>query len=414
MTEIKSTQCQTSTLPMDKKILVLEDHAFQRWFLVNSIKQLGYQSVLEAASGQEALAICQQQAIDIILCDLELPDMDGIEVLRKLSEQKKALSIILCSAVDESVLCTVSKMVEASNLVLLGQATKPIEKDHLSQLLNKSVGFSCASSQQNPGFQPSLIDIQQALENKEFSVHYQPKVCLDNGQWTGIEAFIRWPHPVYGMIAPNRFIPIAEQDDIINALFLYIADQAITDLANLHKQGWQGTVAINLAAKNLVHFETMQAMVNLVADSEVNSKDIVLELTERQALPAQAERSLEAMARLNMKGFKLSLDDFGTGFSSLQQLDYFPFSEVKLDRSFVDNCQSSIFNQTVIEFCMTLAKRLNLNVVFEGIEDIETLNFLRTFQYGSAQGFFIAKPMPYEQLLEWHQQWQLQNPIQDI
>ncbi|MGI2799678.1 response regulator, partial [Photobacterium damselae] len=97
MTEIKSTQCQTSTLPMDKKILVLEDHAFQRWFLVNSIRQLGYQSVLEAASGQEALAICQQQAIDIILCDLELPDMDGIEVLRKLSEQKKALSIILCS-----------------------------------------------------------------------------------------------------------------------------------------------------------------------------------------------------------------------------------------------------------------------------------------------------------------------------
>ena len=216
------------------------------------------------------------------------------------------------------------------------------------------------------------------------------------------------------MIAPNRFIPIAEQDDIINALFLYIAKQAITDLANLHKQGWQGTVAINLAAKNLVHFETMQAMVNLVTDSEVSSKDIILELTERQALPTQAELSLEAMARLNMKGFKLSLDDFGTGFSSLQQLDYFPFSEVKLDRSFVDNCQSSIFNQTVIEFCMTLAKRLNLNVVFEGIEDLETLNFLRTFQYGSAQGFFIAKPMPYEQLLEWHQQWQLQNPIQEI
>lgn len=389
------------------KILLLEDHPFQCRLLVKMLNNLGYMNVTEATLGQQALEYMRNHTFDIMICDLHLPDMDGMAVLRQAATEGFRGGIILSSAVKPAVINTVTHMTKAQGLNLLGSMPKPITDTELKQLLES---YHAPSKQITPPpFSPTLSDIANGLAQGEFINYYQPKVCLTTGEMQGVEALVRWQHPLHGILSPACFIDLIEESNLVDDLLLSVTTMAIKDYRQWTKTGWQGSVSINVSAANLISDEISNTLLQLTQAAQIPPDKIIFELTERIAIK-RMEKVLEAMARLSMQGFGLSIDDFGTGFSSLHHLEVFPFTELKLDRSFVNTCLSSQTSKAIIDFSISLARRLELKLVFEGIEDAATWDYLKQFNYGACQGYFSAKPMPTNQLMGWYKAWVIRFP----
>jgi len=384
------------------KILVLEDHPFQSNFLIKMLHSINYLDIVKAMTGQQALDAINQQVFDIIICDLNLPDIDGMAVLRHLANKQFSGGIILSSAQKPAIINTVTHMVKAQGLNLLGAIKKPMTSIELKKMLES---YNCSlKTMKNIDFSPTLLDIGHGLQQGQFINYYQPKVCFIDGTMKGVEVLVRWAHPIHGILSPVYFIDLIENSSLANDLLLAVTTMAIKDYCQWSEYKWQGTLSINVSEVNLNNDDICNQLFELTKMSQISSNKIIFELTERVAIQ-NMEKVLEVMARLSMRGFGLSIDDFGTGFSSLQQLEAFPFTELKLDRSFVNTCLSNQTSNAIIDFSIYLARRLKLDLVFEGIEDKETWEYLKKFEYGTCQGYFSARPMPAEQLMDWYDNW---------
>jgi EAL domain-containing protein (putative c-di-GMP-specific phosphodiesterase class I) len=247
-------------------------------------------------------------------------------------------------------------------------------------------------------------DIARAISNREFIHHYQPKVSVATGQLVGVETLVRWQHPTVGLVFPDRFIGVAEEYGHIDGLTQLVIDNAIAQARSWMDQGLKLHISINISMDNLATLTFPDLLSRQVERAGVTAADIVLEVTESR-LMSKLVTVLDVLTRLRLKRSRLSIDDFGTGHSSLAQLRDIPFDELKVDRGFVHGAAKNDKKRAICEASLSLARQLGIVVVAEGVEDLEDWNLLRSAGCDFAQGYFIAKPMPGEDLPAWLENW---------
>ncbi|MGR6330336.1 putative bifunctional diguanylate cyclase/phosphodiesterase [Sphingomonas sp. XXL09] len=240
-------------------------------------------------------------------------------------------------------------------------------------------------------------ELDQAIARGEIEVHYQPKLDIGTDRITSVEALVRWRHPVRGLIGPDAFIPFAEQSDRIGPLTLYVIERTMRDLGQWREHGLMLTGAINLSATLIALPAFAQAVDTLLAGNIVSPEHLIFEVTESATL-ADPERAAATLRRFRAQGVGISMDDYGTGQSTLSYLRQLPLTELKIDRSFVQHAAHNHADALMVRSTIALAHDLGLKVVAEGIEDQDCLAFLRTAGCDMAQGYLISRPLPVDAL----------------
>lgn len=273
----------------------------------------------------------------------------------------------------------------------------------LHSVKNRHVSFAFVTEVDGePAYENlSLIgEMRTALDQEQFQVYYQPKMNMKHGGISGVEALIRWRHPVRGLVAPMNFIPFAEQTGFIHEITLWILDRTIANAAEWQRMGLAMTPSVNLSTFDLLDCELVGYIDGLLKKHQLTPDRLCLEITE-SALMDEPALALKHLNELSGLGIKLSIDDFGTGQASLAYLQTLPVNELKIDRTFVTSVSVSPKSAAIVRSTILLCHELGLVVVAEGAETLEELNWLKECHCDLVQGYVIAKPMPNEHFLEW-------------
>jgi EAL domain-containing protein (putative c-di-GMP-specific phosphodiesterase class I) len=379
--------------------LVVEDDRFQRRTVARMLRSLGVREVREAGDGREALAAMQGGApVDLVVCDLDMPAMDGMEFIRHLGQGNSGASVVISSAKDPSLVVSVEKMALAYGVQLLGLMAKPVTLAGLEDLIarhGRTGPHLKRLTSNDRGYQ--LDQIISGMRDRQFVTFYQPQVSLATGGLVGMEALARWRHPQHGLVTPAAFIGALELSGDIDELTLLLLDDAARACRRLHERSVSLTVSVNLSLVSLTDTMMADRITQIVVGAGLEPCHMMLEITESSAM-TQVAPALENLARLRMRGFGLSVDDYGTGFASLQQLMRVPFTELKIDQSFVTGCAAHPASRVIVESCVEMARNLGLKTVAEGVETIADLEVVKAARCDIAQGYLIARPMEFAEL----------------
>ena len=383
-------------------VLVIEDHSFQRSVLVRLLKSLGVSRVLEAEDGGGALALVRanRDSLALIISDVDMPEMDGLEFLRRLAKEAPLTPVALHSALDRALLKSIEVMSAEYGLQLVGTLEKPATEDSLLELLHNVVQRNSMIERIEPPANES--EVAFALSRHEFEPWFQPKIDLRTGRACGAEVLVRWCRLHAQPLPPDRFLSVIVASGLMRKMTLGLATQSAQYLRQLSPSRGSFTLSLNVCPTLLDDPEFADALARSLLDAGATPDEVVLEITETAASRNQGA-ALENLVRLRMRGFDLSVDDFGTGFSSLAQLVRAPFSELKIDRSFVSRLASDSAARTLVESVVAMARRLGLRTVAEGIETEEQHEILLALDCDMGQGYLFAKPMPVTDWLTWMQ-----------
>jgi EAL domain-containing protein (putative c-di-GMP-specific phosphodiesterase class I)/CheY-like chemotaxis protein len=380
--------------------LVVDDEELMRDFLCMAVQKSGVGSVSSANCGSDALDQIEEshKQIDIILCDLQMPEMDGIEVIRHLANDGYGGGIVLVSGEDKRVLKTAENMASVRGLNVIGSLSKPVPVHNIIALMNKYAVSEQKTSWSMPDVTADELD--DAIRAGEIVAHYQPQIDIKTGRVKCAETLARWPHPERGMISPDIFIDMAERHDLIDALTDRIITQATVQGADWHRQGIDINVAINISMNNLRHLDFPDRLHDIVNNAGMDIKKLVIEITESQ-LVKDLGTCLDILTRLRLKGPTLSIDDFGTGYASMEHLKEMPFEELKIDRAFVNGACKDDTARAILESSIFLAKQLNMATVAEGVETSNDWDLVTALGCDVIQGYYIAPPMDIETFNNW-------------
>jgi len=391
-------------------ILILDDEAFMLKLLVRMVTNLGYSEVSSSDNGFVALEKIdtQNDSPNLILLDLNMPEMDGLEFVRHLVERNYGGSLILISGEDERMQQAAEKLARAHQITVLGHLHKPASPKNLAEMISRWRPLQKDSP-------PEVMkaygaeEVQSAIAKGELVNYYQPKVSVSGRQVVGVETLVRWNHPKDGIVLPENFIGVAEAHGLIGDLTLKVVTEALAQTKVWLDAGLVFKVAINLSMDNLVKLDFLESVVELVSKAGVPPQAIEWEVTESR-LMGDFRVALEILTRLRLKRFQISIDDFGTGNSSMAQLRDLPFDELKIDQSFVHGACKNIKLKAMFDSSLALAKQLGMIVVAEGVEDQADWDFLCETKCDIAQGFFISPPMPNNLVEKWVKSWE-SNPV---
>jgi diguanylate cyclase (GGDEF)-like protein len=245
-----------------------------------------------------------------------------------------------------------------------------------------------------------LAELRRAITGDELVLHYQPKVALGSGEVIGVEALVRWQHPTRGLLPPVDFVPLAERTGAVAGLTRWVVGSALAQSRAWRDQGIDLPIAVNLAAANIVDAGLPDAIAGLLELHGVPGDRLECEISEHTVM-ADPVRATDVLARLRALGVRLSLDDFGTGHSSLAYLKQLPLDEVKIDRSFVSGMTEDENDAVIVRSTIDLARNLGLAVVAEGVESAEIMRGLADLRCDTAQGFHVSRPLPADELGAW-------------
>ncbi|RFF28379.1 MULTISPECIES: EAL domain-containing protein [unclassified Wenzhouxiangella] len=396
-----------AVIPPGLRLLVAEDHDFQRRMIVEMLRNLGAAEIHEAACGTEALETLDRvdQAVDIIISDLDMPGMDGMELLRHLGESGCPASLIIASSMDRSLVRTVLSMAGAYNINLLGAIDKPPAPESLARLIASHDPDRNVRARSRPrGLAFSLDEVRTGLEQEQFEPFFQPKIALATGAVTGLEALARWRHPEHGVVSPYAFIETIEENGLVGKLTRTMVDKATGWCRSWRDGGHDVSIAINVSIHSLANLGLAERLTQDVVRQGLEPRHVTVEITETVAM-TDVGKVLENLSRLRMKGFALAIDDYGTGYSSMQQLDRSAASELKIDRAFVTGAHRRESSRVILQSSLEMAARLGLVTVAEGVETQDEWDLLSEFGCDQAQGYMIARPMPAEEVGDWIADW---------
>lgn len=346
---------------------------------------------------------------DIVLLDLNMPDMDGIEVMRTLYDRDCKPTYILVSGFDERVLNSAKQFADAKNILVAKKLSKPINTrefiHYISQLhieARLQLTKTSVAQKKAPNIQQklSLEQLKVAIRENQLVLFYQPKINIKSSKVSGFEALVRLQHPELGLIFPDQFIAMAEQNDLISELTYEVFRLVTEDYLCFRAAGINPGISINISAQDLLDLSMPERFAALAKAKNIPPEAITIELTETAILKSVSD-SLDILNRLRMKGFSLSIDDFGTGYSSLVQLYQAPFTELKIDQHFVMRILEDDEALSIVKICILLAKELKMTSVAEGIESQEIWDKLEQLGCDLAQGYLISKPVPVDACCEW-------------
>ena len=388
------------------RILVIDDEAFVLKLTVRILSKLGLDDVVTASNGLIALAELDNATapFDVIICDLNMPEMDGIAFMRHAADKGVSAGMILLSGEDERMLETARDLAAAHNLNILGVIPKPLKPDALSSLLN---AFQPATAvKQSSWFQEGISETEliDGMDSDQLLLVYQPKVSIATGAVTGVETLARWMHPDRGLLGPGAFIPLAEETGHIDELTYAIYKKAMQQAGDWLAQGITMKVSVNISVNSFTLPDFTDFLIETAQNEGMDLANVVLEVTETQVMD-NALGILETLMRLRMKRFALSIDDFGTGNASMEQLKRIPFSELKIDRAFVYGAAQNAGAKAILESSVTLAKSLKMDIVAEGAENREDWDLLESLGVDTVQGFYCAKPMKNGDFLAFLDTW---------
>jgi diguanylate cyclase (GGDEF)-like protein len=247
----------------------------------------------------------------------------------------------------------------------------------------------------------SLIgDLARAVEESTLELHYQPQADPASGQVTGVEALLRWNHPLWGNVPPDEFIPLAEHTGLIKPLTRFVLETAVRQCVAWRDAGTPVLMAVNISMRNLLEPELADTVARMLVQAGLSAGLLKLEVTE-SAIVSDPERAVHALDRLVDLGLLVSVDDFGTGYSSLTRLRSLPVHEVKIDRSFVRHLAERADDRAIVRAVIGLGHDLGLRVVAEGVEDEASWRLLESFDCDLVQGYYLARPMPAEAMTAW-------------
>ena len=245
-----------------------------------------------------------------------------------------------------------------------------------------------------------VSELRQAIESSALVVHYQPKVVVATGLACGVEALVRWEHPTRGLVSPDEFIPIAEQSGLIGDLTRFVLREAIEASARWRRRGYDLSCSVNISARTLHDLDLPATIANLVETHAVPASSLILEITE-STIMADPVRAVAALEQLRSIGVQVSMDDYGTGHSSLAQMKNLPIDELKIDKSFIMEMTEQSSDALIAASTVDLARRLGLRVVAEGVETVGAWTQLHEMGCDQAQGYHFGRPVPEAQLMEW-------------
>lgn len=391
-------------------VLLVDDNAFARSVGRRALRSAGVRSIQEATSGREAMEFFGRSApaVDVVFCDLIMPDMDGIQIVRYLATLARPPAIVIVSGADEVLLSAAENTARARGLLVIGAVKKPLRPEAIRCALAR-LGEKPPSEGSRSAIDVTAEDLKVALAEEQLLAYFQPKVSLADGAVVGFEALARWQHPDKGLISPGIFIPIAERSGQISSLTYQIMMLSLKQCAAWGCAGMRTKVSVNLSAHMLVDLDLPDRIAREAEWFHVDPHQVILEITE-SGLFRDAANTLDILARLHMKGFPLSIDDFGTGYSSMEQLRRVPFAEMKIDRAFVHGTGEDAKAMAILESSASLGRSLNMSVVVEGVETQADWKAVQNAGIDLAQGYYIARPMAAEQIPVWMAQWASQHP----
>jgi EAL domain-containing protein (putative c-di-GMP-specific phosphodiesterase class I)/ActR/RegA family two-component response regulator len=345
-----------------------------------------------------------------IALDLVMPTLDGIEALRLLGQRRCRALILITSGMDERTLAAAQRAGTEHGLRVLGALPKPFAASVLKALLVKD--WTGAADVAAPAVPPprgaarpaepepvTEAALADGLERREITVHFQPTVHCASGELAGFETLARWPRPDGTTVPPDRFIPIAEQSGLIDSLTDQVVDQGLAWLAATFSR-LAPRLAINLSTRSLRQADLADRFAARCERFGIPPSQVVFEVTETSAMRGD-HAELALLTRFRLRGFNLSIDDFGVGYSSLVQLARLPFSGLKIDKMFVTSVPQSKESRSIVRGIVGLAHGLGIRVTAEGVEDEWTLSFLRDVGCDLAQGYHISKPMDAATAIAW-------------
>jgi EAL domain-containing protein (putative c-di-GMP-specific phosphodiesterase class I) len=356
-------------------------------------------------SGMEAMAVTEAKGFgerlrtdppQVVMLDLQLGDTDGVEQMRVLAEREYTGALVLMSGFDARVLATASAVGQSLGLKVETVLEKPLRVAEVERVLER---LRSAGQSQSPE------RLREAIANDELTLEFQPVVTRNPKVLKKLEALVRWNHPVAGRIPPGAFLPIAEGDtDTIDALTGWVVGAAVKAYQVLAKFGISVPLAVNISAQNLHDLTLPDQLEQCLRTGGMPALHLCLEVTESGAFQDVA-RSMDILSRMRLKGMQLSIDDFGTGYSSLKMLRQMPFSEIKIDQSFVSDMTTSRDSRAIVKSIIDLAANMDMACVAEGVETEETADQLEQLGVGALQGYLISPPRPVEAVADWLATW---------
>lgn len=388
------------------RVLLIDDDVFMLQLLTEMLQNAGIYDVSTATDGRAALTIIDRtpKPMQLLICDLNMPGMDGIEFFRHLAARRFPGWMIISSGSDNRLLKTVGNLLEAHHLRILDILHKPIKQAQLLGALGKLVETSPADHH----FHLQKLtpeEIRAGILGGQVETYFQPQISVIDGQITGAECLARWRHPTKGLVLPISFISVAEEHGLIDALTLVIFRKAMQHHGEWTRQGHHLKISVNVSMDNLERLDLPEQFSDITRQEGVDIKNVMLEMTESR-LMSNLAASLDIITRLRLKGFGLSIDDFGTGYSSMEKLNQLPFTELKIDRAFVFGAGDDAAARAILDLSVQMGRALDMHVVAEGAETQDDWDLVTASGCDELQGYVIAKPMPAEDFIHWKKNWE--------
>ena len=384
---------------MKRGMLVIDDEPEMGEFVSEVAQACGY--FCDSVTNFEDFKALLGPDISIIVVDLVMPGVDGIELLRYLAKHGCQSGIVLMSGFDRRVLSVSEELARELGLNVLGNFQKPIRFVDLEGFLKRSSKETteCFVRAEFAGT-INEDELQRAIRDDQFVLHYQPQMDIRSRLPVGIEALVRWNHPEHGLLDPDAFLATSESLGLIDDLTWLIVKKALADRRRIIKRGWRPTLSINVSAVSLRDLAMPEKLLSLAAAFGTSPKDIVIEVTE-SGLIKELRTALDILARLRVHRMDLSIDDFGTGYSMLQQLKRVPANELKIDKAFVQAMEYDEEARAMVCKTIELGHELGMRVVAEGVETEGQLLRLSGMGCDIAQGYFFSRPVPLHEILAW-------------
>ena len=399
--------------PTPPRVLVIDDEPFQLELLARQWRSLGVADVQTCSKGRGALELigADPTRFNLICCDLQMPDMDGVEFLRHLGSSAYAGKLVLISGEDLRILNTAERLAGSHKLGVLGSLPKPVTREQLQAILAALV--DALASIARPAVKTVSVssygpaEIERAIVEGELVNFYQPQVEFMTGRLVGVEALVRWQHPRDGLVYPDQFIGIAEDSGLMNRLTQVVI--AGPRGALRQARAWQDAgltlqMSVNVSMETLTDCNFPDHLEREAAAAGVAPSILMLEVTESRMMKDSLV-ALDILTRLRLKRVGVSIDDFGTGHSTFTQLHEAPFSELKIDRSFVHGAWRDPALRAIVLPTLDIARRLRIPTVAEGVEDADDWHFFRLAGCEIAQGYFVGRPMPAAAIGAWASTW---------
>lgn len=377
----------------ENRVLVVDDDPRINRLVLRAAHMLGHETeaIAQSSEFEERYASLDP---DVILLDLNMPGMDGIELMRFLAERNSRAAIFLMSGAGPRVLNTTVRLGSDLGLNMAGILPKPLDIDVLRDALARQL---------KENRKITTAELAGAVENDELFVCYQPKIELRSNQVCGAEALVRWRSPVHGDVFPDRFLPLAAKGELMAPLTYKVLETSIRDSARWMDRVPDLPLAVNLSPRLLTDLTLPDRVEAMLRAHDFDPGRLTFEVTETDAM-SDPTRSMDILARLCIKGMRLSIDDFGTGASSLVQLYRLPYDEIKVDKSFVMDAMKSDEAAAIVRSVVGLGRNMGIQVVAEGIEDQPTFDWLRELGCDIGQGYFISRPLEARQFDAWLRQ----------